>query len=131
MRPSSMWCSSSPSMLILTFVWRNFWGWIACTLILNVFFAREHLSWCGCSCFIGIITICPSVCFVSFSPPLLVLKSPLASSASVQLHLFLQLQNLCLKPGRNTFTSWSSNKLYPNAATLREFFLRRDTEHLN
>lgn len=136
-RPGSVWHSSSPDMLILAFVWRNFWRQITCILILNVFFFLQGSTLQPHHCVAVDASLALLVFVLLFLvlrfifPPLLVLKCPLVSSASVQLHLFLQLQNLCLKPGRNTSTPWSSNKLYPNYAAVRVFFLRKDTQHLN
>lgn len=122
-RPGSVWHSSSPGMLILTFVWRNFWRQITCILILNVFLQGSTYHCVAVDASLALllfVLLFVVLCFIF--PPLLVLKCPLVSSAGAQLHLFLQLQNLCLKPGRNTSTPWSSNKLYPNYAAVRVFF---------
>ena len=125
--------SSAPSMLIWSFAWRNFWRQITYTLILNVFFLQDSIYHCvaihASLALLLFVLLFVALCFI-FPPPL-VLQCPLMGSASVRFHLFLQLQNLCLKPGRNTATPWSSNKLYTNYAALRVFFLSKDTQQLN
>lgn len=127
-RHGSVWCSSSPSMLILTSVQGNFWRQVfKIRKQVTCLQGRTYLCVAGPISLALLLFVLLLVVSGFIFPPLLVLKCPLVSSASIQLHLFLQLQTLCPKPSRNTSTSWSSNKLYLNHVALRVFSLRKDT----